>query len=234
MWTRSRVVFAVTAVLAGVSPAGADCQADRFRAADRYTTCRHRASVRFPPNPTNITDYQNVIRRCTTRYLAAWPKIQARAAGTTSPCNGPRFVDNANGTVTDNLTGLQWEQKTDDSSIHDKDNRYTWSATGTAADGSGFLTFLATLNQSGSCTAGQCDWRLPTPGELQTTLVALPCPTDPCIDQSIFGPTLSFPFWSSMTAPDPSTAWALSFVGGGEFTSGKDVLYCARAVRGGL
>jgi hypothetical protein len=38
-----------------------------------------------------------------------------------------RFVDNGDGTVTDTRTGLMWEQKTDDGSIHDKDNVYTWS-----------------------------------------------------------------------------------------------------------
>ena len=231
MWVRSQVAFVITVVLASVSPAQADCLADRYKAADRYAKCRHQASVRFP---FNLDDYGNAIEKCTVRYLAAWPKIQAKATGTSTPCNGPRFVDNADGTVTDNLTALQWEQKTDDASIHDKDNLYTWSTSGTPADGSGFTTFLATLNQSGSCTAGQCDWRLPTPGELQTTLVARPCPSSPCIDQVVFGPTLGFPCWSSMTASDPSMAWAMSFVGGGEFTSDKGISYCARAVRGGL
>jgi len=231
MWTRSRAVFALGAVLIGASAAGAQCQASRYHAADRYTACRHHASIRFP---NNVDDYGRAIEKCTAHYLAAWPKIQAKVAGTTNPCNGPRFVDNADGTVTDNLTALQWEQKTEDGGIHDKDNLYTWSATGAPADGSGFTSFLATLNQSGSCAAGQCDWRLPTPGELQTILLARPCTATPCIDQSVFGPTFAFPCWSSMTAPDPSMAWAMSFVGGGEFSSGKDIRYCARAVRSGL
>jgi len=33
-----------------------------------------------------------------------------------------RFIDHGDGTVTDTRTGLMWEQKTDDGSIHDKDN----------------------------------------------------------------------------------------------------------------
>ena len=36
------------------------------------------------------------------------------------------FTDNGDGTITDNTTGLMWEKKSDDGSIHDKDNTYTW------------------------------------------------------------------------------------------------------------
>jgi hypothetical protein len=43
------------------------------------------------------------------------------------PGPGPRLVDNGDGTVTDNETGLMWEQKTDDGGIHDATNRYSWS-----------------------------------------------------------------------------------------------------------
>jgi len=52
-------------------------------------------------------------------------------------------------------------EKTDDATVHDKDNVYSWSAGGaggTAADGTAFTTFLASPN-SGGCFAGQCDWR---------------------------------------------------------------------------
>lgn len=58
-----------------------------------------------------------------------------------------RFIDHGDGTVTDTRTGLMWEQKTDDSAIHDKDNLYTWS-TGAPynPDGTAFFTFVATLN----------------------------------------------------------------------------------------
>ena len=44
-------------------------------------------------------------RAMQARYLAAWPKIQAKSSGTSSVCNGPRFTDNLDGSVTDNLTG---------------------------------------------------------------------------------------------------------------------------------
>jgi len=45
--------------------------------------------------------------------------------------------------------GLQWELKTGDGSVHDKDNTYTWSATeaGTAPNGTAFIAFVGTLNR---------------------------------------------------------------------------------------
>jgi len=40
---------------------------------------------------------------------------------------GPRFVDNGDGTVTDRLTALTWEKKSDDGSLHDQDLRLPWA-----------------------------------------------------------------------------------------------------------
>jgi hypothetical protein len=36
------------------------------------------------------------------------------------------YTDNGDGTITDNTTGLMWEKITDDGSIHDVNNVYTW------------------------------------------------------------------------------------------------------------
>jgi hypothetical protein len=54
----------------------------------------------------------------------------------------PRFVDNGDGTVTDNQTGLQWEKKTTAvgsvanlADPHDVDNAYTWGNLRRAANG---------------------------------------------------------------------------------------------------
>jgi hypothetical protein len=95
----------------------------------------------------------------------------------------PRFLDNGDGTILDRTTALVWEKKSDDGSVHDKDNLFTWTASGTAADGTAFTVLLAQLNnrcesdESADCTAGgdaacagvggPCgfaghrDWRLP-------------------------------------------------------------------------
>ena len=137
----------------------------------------------------------------------------------------------------DRLTGLQWEKKTDDAMVHDKDNVYSWSATpfGTAADGTAFKTFLSQLNFPFGCFAGQCDWRLPTVYELQTILSQpYPCSSSPCIDETAFGPTGADTCWSATIEDYPLRAWAVYFVNGGVGTASKDTDGYVRAVRAGL
>jgi hypothetical protein len=132
---------------------------------------------------------------------------------------------------TDNLTGLQWEQKTDDGSVHDRDDVYTWSTSGTAADGTAFTSFLATLNLSGACFAGHCDWRLPTPAELQAIQrAAFPNCGGACLDAAVFGPPTLTPTWSALTAATPTSAWNTTGVGA-EIADPKSNPYAVRAVR---
>ena len=159
-----------------------------------------------------------------------------------------RFVDGGNGTVTDKLTGLQWEKKTDDGGVHDKDNSYTWTDTSdvdyTDPDGTAFTVFLATLNAS-PCFAGHCDWRLPTvnrdgdPAELETILDLTQglcgVGTGACIDP-IFGPTASYFYWSATTLardPGPKYAWNVYFLSGYVNNSFKSWADPVRAVRSG-
>jgi len=165
-----------------------------------------------------------------------------------------RWVDNGGaGTVYDRVTELTWEKKTDDGGIHDKDNTYTWSTGTNDPDGTAFTTFLNTLNGGatgvGNCTStvnflgsggwagdGHCDWRLPTFQELHTILLApFQCATNPCIDQTVFGPTQPAFYWSSSTdSLTPVNAWGLFFSDGGPGNVQKLSLGAyARAVRGG-
>ena len=216
------------------------CQRARYTAAAKYGACEqkttgsHFGGVDFPV-------FAGKVSKCHVRYGQIWAKLQAKAVGSGSTCDQPRFAPSGSGTVVDHLTALEWEQKTDDATIHDKDNTYTWSAAPAPfidADGSAYTTFLASLNTP-PCLNGQCDWRLPTRAELQTILLGetYPCTSNPCIDVAVFGPfgPLALGTWTSTTyATDPVVVFGIDMGGGGPFTITKDSAVPARAVRGGL
>src|SRR5450631_113015 len=98
------------------------------------------------------------------------PNIYLVIANEALTCK-PRYVDNGDGTVTDNRTGLMWEKKSaaGTGDVHDVNNFYTWNATSPLTDPSGtlysdLLHQLDGLEFSGaphSCFAGHCDWRIP-------------------------------------------------------------------------
>jgi hypothetical protein len=98
-------------------------------------------------------------------------------------------------------------------------------------DGTAFTSFLGTLNEatssdgttSSDCFAGHCDWRLPSIVELHT-IVDLTAPGcgdgGACIDQTVFGPTTAFFYWSATTDTDlPVFAWGVAFGADGIVTS---------------
>ena len=188
----------------------------------------------------------------------------------------PRYVDNSDMTVTDNQTGLMWEKKFDgsipiicsvgDSTCppdphHELHNTYTWSATGSAADGTLFTSWIAYFNGGdyyspsagqivnantglvpANCFANHCDWRIPTIAELGTirNLSADGCAarTSACIDPA-FGPTADGStlarYWSSSSAAGSATnALELSFFNGSVIEQPyKGTALYARAVRSG-
>ncbi len=143
-----------------------------------------------------------------------------------------------------------WEQKSaaGTGDVHDEDNLYTWSNTGTAPDEGAFTSFLAALNNGAStdggvstaitgCFANHCDWRLPSIVELQgiVDLSASGCDSGgPCIDPT-FGATQSYYYWSATTsAAFPNYAWFVYFFSGFVSLDLKTFNYYVRAVRSGL
>jgi hypothetical protein len=118
--------------------------------------------------------------------------------GVASPV--PRFTDNGDGTVTDNLTGLMWAKDANPGAIW-----MTWS---------GAINFANGLTLGVSCGGEHTDWRLPNAKELQSLIdfenFAPALPTDhPFINvQSHF-------YWSSTTFADLADhAWWVSMSSG--------------------
>ncbi len=237
------VLFASTSAAHAVT-AEPTCQSGRANAAAKYTSCAKKALAKSYRGG-DFTVYVTAAGKCVTKYAGTWVKLQAKATGSGATCDGVRFVDNLDGTVTDRLTTLQWEKKTNLDGTqnfadpHDADNSYIWSAGGagfTAADGTVFTTFLASLN-SGECFAGQCDWRLPTRDELLT--IATPaypvCTTEPCVDPAL-SPTVASYYWSATTEVlQPRLAWVVDFEDGNVDPGGvKSVDGYVRGVRSGL
>lgn len=240
------IAGAVLACVRGIQAAGTaeeQCQNGRYQAAGKYAQCELKVIAKFVSGGRIVDDgrhFRNALSKCRIKYTATWATLRARASGTDSTCDQDRF-EVAGGTVTDHLTGLQWEQKTNDGSIHDAGTYHSWTSTfdddGTNADGGAFTSFLATLN-SDSCFAGQCDWRLPTRGELLTLFLEepTPCTTLPCFDQGVFGPLTGGIIYTSSTtnAVFPHEVWEVNFVNGGVGSSMKGSFHYVRAVRGGL
>jgi len=148
------------------------------------------------------------------------------------------YADNGNGTVTDLNTGLVWEKLSDDGTVHDKDNTYTWA--------NAFTGHVAALNAASF--AGYTDWRLPNVRELQSivnyqssspmvssafkTNCGPGCPATGC------SCTASGNYWSSTSSvSSPSRAWFVSFRYGNvdafNSSGSKSVAAFVRAVRGG-
>lgn len=213
------------------------CQKARMDASAKYLAC-HQKTLGKIYATSYFPDFQASFNRCRAAYQAAWTKLQANPAYAGTPCAQPRFVDNGDGTVTDNLTSLVWEQKVDDGGVHDPDDGYSFS-TGAPwlEDGTVFTSFLPALNDA--AFGGSRGWRLPTLAELATIVLApYPCGSGPCIDP-IFGPVkTSWYSTASGTPSSPATSvddqWLVGF-NSGEVTyfPGKNGNVSVRAVRGG-
>jgi hypothetical protein len=137
-----------------------------------------------------------------------------------------------------------WEKKTNDATVHDKDNTYSWSSTSPwdKENGTAFSTFLDALN-SGGGFGGANGWRLPTLVELQTivldfpcTAVSCTCPSDPCVDPALDASTTqSNEYWSATkSVQQDQFAYWVHFSGGWVSTNSQHIEYYVRAVRGGL
>ena len=142
--------------------------------------------------------------------------------------------------VKDNVTGLIWENKTVDGTIHDKNKTFTWydsnpatngGYAGTPGVGTDTEDFIGALNSAHF--GGYSDWRLPTINELDSIVNCdIPYP-GPTINAAYFMNTVSSFYWASTTyASGTSYAWGVNFYGGHVNGSNKGGSYYVRAVRG--
>jgi hypothetical protein len=157
-----------------------------------------------------------------------------------SGCTNTRFVDNGDGTVSDRLTGLMWEQKVPGTACQRCVNdQYPWSpgfeSSGVPDETASMFDWLSAVNgltndpnaQSG--LAGYSDWRIPSVLELQTIL---DCSFGPACIDPIFGPTSGLAYWSSSSvAATLFRAWGVGFSQGVVGFSDKSTRFHVRAVR---
>jgi hypothetical protein len=229
------------------------CNSARITAWKVYTSCLDTVVARDYLHETYGAGTFVAYAKCRHTYFKKWAMFQtvpALATSTCRPVGGARFTDNGM-TVTDGLTGLVWEKKTTDGSVHDVNNRYMWSSGSNNEDGTAFTDFLVTLNSAGF--AGANGWRLPTLAELQSILLDFACTgaggattctcgASPCIDAA-FGPTAPTDsvggyYWSATThLSNSAIAWIVetknAYIGAGTKNDTWTHFWC-RAVRGGL
>lgn len=124
--------------------------------------------------------------------------------------SGTRFVDNGDGTVTDNATGILWEKKiATGGCLHCMDVDRSWNEAMT--------TFIGRVNglDDASALGGRRNWGLPTIEELLTIFDcgSLPCtPVDPLVGPGV--PSLILHALSGTYDPGAACAKALNTMTG--------------------
>jgi hypothetical protein len=254
--TRATVTMAACATLLCAGTALATptpeqkCDYARITAWAKYARC---VEVVLAKDAKGVTfDEFAAFAKCRHTYFKNWTAFQSKASLAGSTCDedivGSRFTDNGV-TVTDNLSGLVWEKKTNDGSVHNGNAAYSWSLNlGLLGveDGTAFTYFLINLNYSWPGFAESNGWRLPTLAELQTIVLDFACtgagngatcrcPVYPCL---AFTDSNAVPdqYWSATSnAFSNAVAWRVYFSNGTVSCNlGKGNSAYVRAVRGGL
>jgi hypothetical protein len=147
---------------------------------------------------------------CVDPAWAEWPMPNAAIEVEAGAPNPESYTDNGDGTVTDNVTRLVWQQRT-------PPENYMRAAA---------LAYCAALR-----TGGRADWRLP--GVMELVSIVDTGTYNPSIDSTMFPgtPAVGF-YWSSTPyAGDPGSAWGVYFNNGYSDYNDMTAAYSVRCVR---
>ncbi len=139
------------------------------------------------------------------------------------PTSGARFTDNADGTISDNGTGLMWKKCNEGQSGTDCTIPHPWA---TPYDWTPALAVC-----EADTTAGHTDWRLPNQMELISLLdYSITDSFANLIDPTFF-PNAGRDVWSSTSlASSPTRAWWVGFGGYTDWSAknGGNYVRCVR------
>ena len=158
-------------------------------------------------------------------FFTSAPALSQSCVAGILPSNPTSVYVVANGTVTDQRSGLMWDQ-------------CTWGHTGgdCAIGASSFHTWREALavpaGANASVYKGYTDWRLPNLKELRS--IVEECRIAPSINDAVFPGITASNYWSnSPHSYDPSTAWDVDFYNGISSVDTRDFRGSVRLVRAG-
>ncbi len=157
---------------------------------------RSRRLIKFPSALVSMPTL--VLLAFTTMTLNAQEKLPDSSRFVKVSMEGKVLEDDisAHRCVLDNKTGLLWEVKTNDKSLHSKTKTFRWGGTGAEKVGERFFedwnSLVELSNQEKMCNAS--NWRVPTITELKSLVQH---GTKPTIDMRYFPHTQAEIYWSS-------------------------------------
>ena len=187
-----KAISGATAIVSGGEVVGTAATISLAKAVETFTLSPPQVTISTLPDTGQTTCYDTsgTVISCTGTGQDGEYSI-----------NPMSFTDNGGGTVTDNVTGLMWQQEDDNQTY----NWYEASGTYDAIYNPGSTDVCGSLS-----LAGYSDWRLPSKKELMS--IVNYGTYQPAIDTTYF-PNITSLYWSSTTKGTPF-AWLVYFNSG--------------------